>query len=254
MLFPKRLGNINRSPAATDSISYSPTLNSIEMRNEFRCGVIGGRQHPGLLQWKNDTLSYVGMDVDYCRGIAASLFAGNRDNSRDKLRLVVYESTQDGFVRLSNKDVDVLVGAEYNIHNDILEPTTGVGCEFSDAYYYFNELNDDDDDVVPLSITTRQDPNDAQGTDFVNLLTMLPLYAEDVGITQTTAIELPILGESFISKSPSSNINYKQALRDFSLKVGNYAEIYEKEYGSICRKKQRYKKYHQFWEQSCLFY
>ena len=163
-------------------------------------------------------MNWNGIDVDYCRGLAAAMFAG--DVTTDSLILMPYKSEEDGFVALAADEIDILSGATYTMENDVLEPATGQGFAFGSIYYY-DEHGDDldgDNSVYPLSMATRQ--NDPQWSDFVRLMIVGTIQAEATGVTQATAIDMPTL-DLF---GPM----YQQALRDMVLNIGSYAEIYER--------------------------
>ena len=120
---------------------------------------------------------------------------------------------------LSTGELDALSGAVYNMVNDIREPTTEQGFAFSDIYYYQQQAVDGDD-VKTLAMATRED--DVQWTDFVRSLVSSTIHAEAFGITQDTAVEMPLF------QLLGSDSDYLQAFRDVILAVGNYAEVYER--------------------------
>ena len=223
LLYPNPLGKIDDFDSALDaqeSTSLGPvpngTLAEIASRQELRCGiVVGGSRQPGLAQWNNELSDWEGLDVDFCRGVAAAVLAGDVS----LLVFVPYESTEEGFSALANHEVEVLAGAEYNMVNDIREPTSGIGFGFSDVYYYHSEIgNDNAETVVLFALATRQP--DVQWTDFVRSMVAATVHAEAAGITKEAAAEMPLL-ELF-------GPYYRQALRDMVVSVGNYAEIYER--------------------------
>ena len=215
LLYPIPLGKVDIAEIA-DTVGPAPqgTLESIGQRQNFTCGILDGR--PGLAEWNTTTGNWSGIDVDFCRGIAAALFAGKFEA---KLVLIQFNSLEDGFMALSTGELDALSGAVYNMVNDIREPTTEQGFAFSDIYYYQQQAVDGDD-VKTLAMATRED--DVQWTDFVRSLVSSTIHAEAFGITQDTAVEMPLF------QLLGSDSDYLQAFRDVILAVGNYAEVYER--------------------------
>ena len=67
----------------------------------------------------------MGIDVDYCRAISASLFQGEEAN-------VVFseaETNADGLQLLATGDIDIMSGSTWNLQNDIHESNTGLGFQ-----------------------------------------------------------------------------------------------------------------------------
>ena len=201
------------------------TLETVYASHVLRCGIIVDGKRNGLagLSSSNRNVTgedWNGIDVDYCRGLAAAVFAG--DVTSDSLLLIIYKSSEEAFVALNDNEIDVLSGATYNMANDVSEPSTDVGFQFGTVYYYDDQngdgLNSTTAAVYPLSMATRE--GDVQWSEFVNLMIVGTIQAEASGIQQATAIDMPILdlfGPLF-----------QQALRDIILFVGNYAELYER--------------------------
>ena len=231
----------------TDTRSSSSTLEAIQTRKMLRCGIVGNRPgfatHQQQPQINNSTSNgtdkistssndWDGMDIDMCRGIAAATF-GSHPTTTDAtgndyhLFLVELANATQGFVALTNDEIDVYAGAPYNLQNDVNEPTTGVGYAFSPIYYYDQQQQKHEDGrfVVEkvkqlLALATRED-DDPQWIDFVRWIVFAIIYAEEEGITSTTATSMPVL-ELFGSS------NNKQAFRDLILTVGNYGDIYQR--------------------------
>ena len=228
LLYPYPFGKLDEAPTDASSSSYQPiltaggTLETIEGRQALYCGIITDETRRDGLVFRNEsTNDWMGIDVDYCRGLAASLFAG--DVKIDStLYLMQYPSIEDAFVALANGEIDVLSGAVYNLENDVKQPTTNQGFAFGDIYYYYsspaNSNSASIETVLPISMATRQ--VDAQWSDFVRLMISSTIYAEENNITQTTAGEMTLL-ELFGG-------TYRQALRDLIVSIGNYAEIYQR--------------------------
>ena len=108
------------------------TMARILARGKVRCGVRTKR--PGFADYVNgsSTLELEGMDVDYCRAIAASMWGG--DASLVEFINVIDEA--GGFAKLNRGDVDLFAGAIWTLQNDVWEPTTGKGFTFSQPYFY----------------------------------------------------------------------------------------------------------------------
>ena len=224
ILYSNPLGAVDSESAADEAdltlIKPVPngTLEKIERRRELYCGVIVGRNR-GLAEWDAAANDWIGMDVDFCRGLAASLFGGDIGTS---LIIVAFVTVNDGFVALHEKEIDVLSGAVYNMENDVKHPATGTGFEFGDIYYYHEDIGKgEESNVAALAMATRQGVNgDGQFSDFVRAVIASTLHAEDIGITQSTATEMPVL-ELF-------GQTYRQSFRFIIEEIGSYVEIYER--------------------------
>ena len=82
----------------------------------------------------NGDEQWEGIDADYCRALAAALFASS---DTDVLEFVEVQGTDDGLVALADGKVDVLAGGEVTLERDVLNPTTGRGFSFTTPYFYF---------------------------------------------------------------------------------------------------------------------
>jgi len=111
------------------------TMTMVASKGALQCGITASQ--PGfavkVIQQENGTatVAYQGMDVDYCRAIAAAIL-GNPD----LVEFINLNSTQEGFTLLHEERIDVLAGASWNLVNAAREPTTGVGFSFSRPYFY----------------------------------------------------------------------------------------------------------------------
>ena len=74
-------------------------MEMIMSSNMLRCGIVGGR--PGFATYNDTSNSWVGMDIDYCRGLSAALFGQDTDH----LEFVEYMDSMEGFQGLANKEV-----------------------------------------------------------------------------------------------------------------------------------------------------
>ena len=243
LLYANPLGDIsNIEDGLSDGLLFlgpteGGTIERILDRGTLRCGILPydshGNSRKGLAVFNETTQSYNGMDIDYCKGITGSLFEGKIVEG-ETYELVVCDTIDDGFVDLTDNSIDILVGATYDIVNDVKHPITQQGYAFSDIYYYyqvgklvdgsgFDIIGDDYDTttheeiiVDPIAIATREE--DVQFTDFIRSLVTSTIYAEATGITAGTAVDMPII-ELFGS-------TLQQSLREIILAVGNYEEIY----------------------------
>jgi hypothetical protein len=180
-----------------------PHLSKILARGKLLCGVHFGR--PGFaLQVENGTSS--GLDIDLCKAVAGGLFGDS-----DLMELIPLNTPGDGYQKLVSKEVDVITGAEWNLENDVKEPTTGVGFSFTTPYYYGHGYEN-------LCMVTLED--DSDWTAFVAWLVTSAIYAEEQGIDQTMFHKMP----EVFSYGPRLN----RMLRDATLAVGNYGEMYQR--------------------------
>lgn len=209
LLYAHPFGKIDQ---ARDDTPLGATLRALLEQGFLRCGV--RTDQPGLAweqlsEAKADT-HYSGMDADYCRAIAASLFAG----SGDSVRFVPIQGGQQGAQLLLEGKVDVVAGAPWTLEMDLQEPTTMSGFSLSQPYFYGSISNN----METACMMTRQD--DAEWTTFVYWIITATIYAEEKGIHSDTSNEMPevyLLGPIF-----------QRMLRDPILVVGNYVDIYER--------------------------
>ena len=140
------------------------TLELITSRTYLKCGVVVvsnnlDHSHPNGFAYYNSTSGeWTGLHVEICKGLAAALF--NQDVNA--VEFVPFDKTHDAFVGLANHVIDVYAGAPFTIENDVKEPTTGRGFEFSPIYYY--------GDNYALGLTTNENVNagdDIQWSRFV---------------------------------------------------------------------------------------
>lgn len=199
------------------------TLATIASRT-LNCGVRLGRF--GFATYDTDSNSFEGLDVDYCRAIAAAIFHGDTG----KMNIVAIDKGRDGYGMLESGEVDVLAGFTWTIQNDFHEETTGKGYSFSQPYFYKpieaqnNNYSLEFDEN--LCIVSRQ--NDPQFSSFVNWIVSATFYAEfsiehrhiNEPITRETARNMPdihLFGDSYL-----------KMLRNAILVVGNYNEMYDR--------------------------
>ena len=194
------------------------TLQSIAERKsrKIHCGI--QLNYPGFASL-DDEEELVGIDVDYCKMLAASVLGD--PNAVDFIPLL---DKVHGYQMLNDGEVDVLTGFEWNIVDDYREPTTTVGYSFSQPYFY-SPVTVQANNATNLTfggenrcLVTRQD--DSQFSSFVFWVAAAPVYAEEQGISQVTANGMPDV--HLFSKT------YLHMLRDAVYFAGNYTQIYDR--------------------------
>jgi general L-amino acid transport system substrate-binding protein len=101
----------------------SPTLNAIKQRGSVNCG-----SNPGLAGFgvPDAQGNWAGLDVDYCRAIAAAIF-----NDPTKVKFIPL-SSKDRFTAVQSGEVDVLVrNSTWTMSRD-----TSLGLDFPAINYY----------------------------------------------------------------------------------------------------------------------
>jgi hypothetical protein len=202
LLYPHPFGEIGRD---RNGRALGTTLAAILRSGQLRCGVLIDRPGFAIKEGHN----YMGMDADFCRGLAASLFGGDID----AVVFVEVEDVTDGYNLLASEEIDVLAGATWTLETDVREPTTGQGYSFSPAYFY--GYSDDKDN---FSLATRQE--DPDWSSFVYWVVTGTFYAEDNNINSIFYFDMP---EVFIFGP-----GLRQMFRSLILAVGSYADIYER--------------------------
>lgn len=155
-VFPRQTINhaINRTNAG---VMYSLPFGSIHIegpgpspdgrlaivmkRGRLRCG-IQVANHLGFVERTmvdNTTYSffYQGMDVDYCRAVAASILG-----AEGVVEFVELANDEEGFDLLRTWDIDIFAGVAVNFERDSREPSTGLGFSFTQPYFYNNTAVD----------------------------------------------------------------------------------------------------------------
>ena len=209
LLYTYPLGDIDPYARSGDN---SATMEEIQSRGFLLCGIF---ENPGFAKLDEETNEYEGIDVEFCRALAAALFIGDTS----KVQFVVLASSAEAFQALADDRVDVLAGQRVSLANEFFEPTTGLAFSFSIPYFY-NPLGS-----TVLGLATRKEDGDELWSDFVYWVTTSVIYAEEHGITSSNAIEMPAL-------SLFGN-QYLQSFRDCISGVGNYGEIYNRTLQSI---------------------
>lgn len=130
LLIVAPLAACSSEPAATsgegegsDEAASASLLDTVSSRGSLICGVNG--QLPGF-SFVDESGEYSGLDVDYCRAIAAALF--------DDPEAVEYRnlSAQERFTAVQAGEVDILIrNTTWTISRD-----TSVGMEFAPTTFY----------------------------------------------------------------------------------------------------------------------
>ena len=185
----------------------SPTMNAVLRRGVLRCGI--RLERPGFAAKSNaSSLHYTGMEIDYCRAMAASLFRGYSS----AVEFIELPNIETGYAWLVSGDLDVLTGASRTLQAEVQEPSTGHGFAFSIPYFYgYSEQEDN------LCLATVEDHDWAA---FVYWIVTATVYAEEEGISKSTSNRMP---EVYVYGR-----ELKRMFRDSILFVGNYGDIYNR--------------------------
>ena len=192
------------------------TFKAIHGRGHLRCAVRSNR--PGFAAvHSNGTLT--GLEVDFCRGLSASIFEGGAD----AVHFVEVNDELEGFTALALDEVDVFAGATRNLLNDVKVPGLDKGFSFTQPYFYggsslLNSTGLLKVEELNLCLATRQE--DHLWSSFVYWIAAGIIEAEEAGITQGMSNNMP---DVFLFGSL-----YDLMFQDAILAVGNYHEIYQK--------------------------
>jgi hypothetical protein len=211
LLYAHPFGDLELDNAGLEKVGpiANDTIEVIESNAYLRCGVVGRRL--GFATFNETTQEWTGLDVDFCRALSTALFSGDAD----RLEVVELSETVDGFSALANEEIDVFAGAPYNLENDVLEPTTGMGFALSPSYFFGGQYSS--------CLATRED--DSQWSDFVRWIVWSTIYSEEAGITPNDAANLPAV-DLFGPK-------YIQMFRFVSVHIGHYGDMYDRNLGSL---------------------
>ncbi|CAB9528932.1 Putative amino-acid ABC transporter-binding protein YhdW [Seminavis robusta] len=177
------------------------TMEAVRERGHLRCGLASERK--GFAEYNETSGLWSGLDIEFCKAIAASMFAGRVDG------VVQYWNSKNDTTAqlkaLSDGHVDVLVGGYVRL--SWLEANQKL--TFSPAYFF------ESDGAGRTMMTSKQDP---QWSDLVRWVHQGTIYAESSGIARGNAAEMPPV-ELFGSQ-------YRQLFRDMIRATGNYKEMY----------------------------
>mmetsp|Transcript_10548 Transcript_10548/g.22344 ORF Transcript_10548/g.22344 Transcript_10548/m.22344 type:complete len:360 (+) Transcript_10548:418-1497(+) len=212
LLYAIPFGNLD-SDSIDDSFPGG-MLAQIRKNNSFNCGVAVAANFVGNVK-ESDGL--VRMGVEYCRTLAAALHNGDHKN-------VMFqpfpEADDSSFIALSNRTIDVLVGAKIRMEYDFKQPPSRDGAHFSTPYYYGNETANE---VSIYSIATRED--DALFASFVNSVVLATIYAQENEIHKEDMLKMPLVSLY------GSDLNW--ALRDAVAYSGNYDDMYSEWFKNV---------------------
>jgi general L-amino acid transport system substrate-binding protein len=111
----------------------STTLDDIQQRGVLNCGVVVA---PGFVeQPTSDT--FVGIDVDLCRAVAAGIFGVTEEDPDEYIdyNIMTYAERWEA---LQSKEVDLLAASTtHTMERDVFIPQVETGFSFSTPYYYF---------------------------------------------------------------------------------------------------------------------
>ncbi|CAB9503214.1 extracellular solute-binding protein [Seminavis robusta] len=190
-----------------DQSDFGTTMAAILDRGVVHCGVRYAR--PGFATMTKEKNAPLGVDVDYCRAIAAGLFSGP-----NHVVLVDLNDSTDAFAKLAGGEVDVVAGATWKLEN-FRDPMTGVVYSFSKPYFYGSGDHGEEENYCLATVS-----DDHDWSTFVYWIVEAITFAEEEGINSTTSIRMP----EVLLYGPSM----KRMFRDAILAVGSYAEIYER--------------------------
>ena len=187
------------------------TLVAISERAKLRCGLRPNR--PGFAVLEVDKLN--GMEVDYCRALAASIFYGRTD----QVEFITVSDQREGLALLASGELDVFAGATWNLQTDVRIPGIGEGFTLTQPFFYkpatsgVGEGGDEN-----LCLATRQ--VDPVWSAFVYWISAAIIQAEEHGITQGMSNFMP----DVTVFGPDFSLIFQDAI----LAVGNYGEMYSR--------------------------
>lgn len=182
-------------------------LERISRKETLICGITDFR--PGFAEFNSTTGVWRGLDVDFCRAVASSIFFGLY--SDEQVRFVEFKALEDGYGALSDRSVDVLCGQRVTLGADVSGYSSGEGTAFSIPYFY-------EEGGGNRALAVRQ--SDGQWSSFVYWVVACTINAEVESITQATANEMPVMN--------LFGLRYRRMFRDSIVAVGNYGEMYDR--------------------------
>lgn len=218
---------MNQINNGTNGMIYAPPFGEVQypnavandtclcdMRDEgsLKCGVLVPRGisiDDGSLT-SSDKL--VGMNIDYCRTLAAALSNGDAT----ALEILTFLE-DDAYMALGNHTIDVLAGAKVHKKYDF-----DGSYHFSTPYFYGDEAANEN--LTIYALATREG-DDTLFSSFVNAIVIATIYAAENSITQDRSTEMPLIylfGGAFT-----------WALRDAIAYSGSYDELYIKNFGEV---------------------
>eukprot|EP00797_Seminavis_robusta_P026275 Sro474_g150170.1 Putative amino-acid ABC transporter-binding protein YhdW (1044) ;mRNA; r:3799-7212 len=197
--------------------SKDGALRDLHARGKLRCAIRANR--PGFAVEVSSGVTnkpFSGMDADFCRAVAAGFFASTDDTV---IEFVVVDSEDEGYSMLSGGQVDIMAGATWAFREKAIEDKNSDGFEYSQPYFLFRGNSSTLEDNFCLAMKG----GNYQWRSFVRWTIAATIFAEEEGIEQDRAEELPSIG-SFGSA-------FEGMFRYSVSHVGNYREIYERNLG-----------------------
>jgi len=179
LIYSLPFGEDVNAPLRQSPPNESPTMNKITFRKILKCGV------PTMVE----TETWRELGKEYCRAIAAGLFG---KNSNDMIQFENIATEGEGFVKLYNDEVDLLVGSRVTLRADVREKSTQKGFTFSLPYFYTDPKEGGDSPYGDsIALVTRED--DPRWSDFVFWIVSATFYAEEKHITKNNSDEMPVV-------------------------------------------------------------
>lgn len=222
LLMSPHLGDIEKELGVS-----SPKLKEILQRGVLRCAVRGDR--PGFAVQNDTTLEWKGMDVDFCKALAASLFDGKAESVQFIDIGSGAELSTFGFMQLHLDEVDVFAGALWTIESVVQEPASKSGYDFTQPYFYgptgvdANGTGNDSIFEHNLCLATKEEH--PIWSAYVYWSAQSLIYAEEKRITQRNSSQMPLVR--------LFGPGLQRMFRDAVLAVGNYGEVYERHLSGI---------------------
>ena len=198
LLYSFPFGTISMDLESESSITPGPTLKNIMENGFVTCGI--ARSRAGFLS-ESDAGESVGFEVDLCRGIAASIFGVEKENSFVVKALPDGAAVGDHIASLHDGSIDILLGRSIqSLRTRLLDVAVSI------PYFY---SPDKEEALVVASSST-----DVSWSDYLNWIIMTLIYAEENPIIMP---EVSLYGASF-----------SEMLRNVIDSVGNYADMYDR--------------------------
>lgn len=212
MLYAMPFGDLERNSGVVDA---NTALEKIRKKGLLECGVVVPDGYTGDIS-NSDKL--IGMNVSFCRALAAALFHGNFK----AVRLVKFsEKDISSLESLGNGTIDVLAGRRVERKYDFESSPSLGGFHFSTPFYHGNEKAGEDASFFALA--TRE--YDVLLSSFVNCVVLATFYAQENFIVRLSSREMPLM-TIFGSE-------FKWALKDTISYSGSYGQIYEEHFGNV---------------------
>ena len=194
-----------------NAVANDTCLCDIRDKGSLKCGVLVPQGFDGNLT-SNEKL--VGMNVDYCRTLAAGLSNGDAT----AVDIMIFFLEDDAYMALKNETIDVLAGARVHKKYDF-----DSSYHFSTPYFYGDEAANENLTIYALATLEE----DTLFSSFVNAIVISTIYAAENSIEQDRSTEMPLIylfGGAFT-----------WALRDAIAYSGSYDELYIKNFGNVLK-------------------